>query len=87
MTVVDLNLNENQVESLGNSLHKCLHLKILRLQNNRLSLNSVTETLLAESQVSSLLLEGNLFEMKALADLEGWEQFLERQTAMRKKLD
>ena len=55
------------------------------------------------TQVSSLLLEGNLFEMKALNDLEvkmvvgandgnehwvtllsqGWEQFLERQTATR----
>ena len=39
-------------------------LQILRLQNNQLSLNSTPEPLLADSQVSNLLVEGNLFEIK-----------------------
>ena len=80
-------------------------MQILRLQNNCLSLNSIPELLLAESCVSTLLLEGNLFEMKvlntgrvmsyrcrfnnsqALHQLDGHEQYMERFSAARKKID
>ena len=46
--------------------------KVLRLQNNSLSLNSVPESLLADSCVSTLMLEGNMFEMKVICSSEGF---------------
>lgn len=86
MTAMDVNLNENLLQHLGEDLWKCPRLKILRLQNNCLSLNSIPESLLSESCVSTLLLEGNLFEMKALHHLDGHELYMERFAAARKKL-
>ena len=64
MTMIDLNLNCNLIHNLGGDLWKCQNLKILRLQNNRLSLNGIPEALLAHSSVSNLMVEGNLFEIK-----------------------
>jgi len=87
LTAMDVNLNENRLHYLGEDLWRCPRLKILRLQNNCLSLNSIPELLLAESCVSTLLLEGNLFEMKALHQLDGHEQYMERFSAARKKID
>ena len=87
LMVVDLNLNENQLQYLGEGLWLCPRLKILRLQNNQLSLNNIPEALLAESSINTILLEGNRFELKALHDLEGWEQYQERQTDMKRKMD
>ena len=64
LTMIDLNLNDNMIHYLGGDLWRCERLRILRLQNNRLSLNDIPETLLAQSFVSTLMLEGNLFEAK-----------------------
>lgn len=64
LTMIDLNLNDNMIHHLGGDLWRCHKLRILRLQNNRLSLNDIPETLLAQSFVSTLMLEGNLFEVK-----------------------
>ena len=64
MTMIDLNLNGNLIDYLGQDLWKCQPLRILRLQNNRLSLNAIPESLLAKSFVSTLTVEGNLFEVK-----------------------
>eukprot|EP00090_Calanus_glacialis_P038750 TRINITY_DN67547_c0_g1_i1.p1 TRINITY_DN67547_c0_g1~~TRINITY_DN67547_c0_g1_i1.p1 ORF type:complete len:213 (-),score=66.72 TRINITY_DN67547_c0_g1_i1:161-748(-) len=87
LAVVDLNLNENLLHYLGNDLWMCQRLKVLRLQNNQLSINSIPEPLLADSTVSTILLEGNMFELKALHQLDGYEQYMERFTASRRKLD
>ena len=64
LTMIDLNLNDNMIHHLGGDLWRCQRLRVLRLQNNRLSLNDIPETLLAQSFVSTLMLEGNLFEAK-----------------------
>ena len=64
LTMIDLNLNDNMIHYLGGDLWRCEKLRILRLQNNSLSLNAIPETLLAQSFVSTLMLEGNLFETK-----------------------
>jgi len=87
LQVVDLNLNENNLHYLGEDLHLCTRLRVLRLQNNQLSLNNIPETLLADSQVATLLLEGNRFEIKALSQLDGFDLYMERFTAARRKLD
>lgn len=69
LTMIDLNLNDNMIHYLGGDLWRCDRLRILRLQNNSLSLNAIPETLLAQSFVSTLMLEGNLFETKESSDL------------------
>ena len=38
-------------------------------------------------QVSNLALAGNLFDEKKLNDVEGYENYMERYTAVRRKLD
>ena len=49
--VIDLNLNENLLTEISADLSKCPRLKILRLQNNRLSLNQIPEKILSDSKV------------------------------------
>ena len=48
----DLNLNENCISKISEDLAKAPRLKVLRLQNNRLTLNSFPDSLLGNSQVS-----------------------------------
>ena len=49
LTMIDLNLNDNMIHHLGGDLWRCQRLRVLRLQNNRLSLNDIPEPLLAQS--------------------------------------
>ena len=48
---MDLNLNENLLVNVSENLAKAPRLRILRLQNNRLSLNAIPESILSESKV------------------------------------
>ena len=51
-------------------------LKVLRLEENCLELSSIPVAILSQSQVSLLSLEGNLFQVKRMRELEGYEQVL-----------
>ena len=51
MQVVDLNLNENEISFLSDDLGCMPKLQILRLQNNKLNLNSLPDNIFTESQV------------------------------------
>ncbi|XP_018904550.1 leucine-rich repeat-containing protein 57 [Bemisia tabaci] len=84
--VSELNLNQNQISILSNELSQCPRLKILRLEENCLSLSSITPSLLRDSQITNLSVQGNLFDMKAFMELEGYEAYMERFTAVKKKL-
>jgi len=64
---------------------KCPRLRTLRLEENCLVLSAIPRSVLSESTVSVLTLEGNLFQMKQLADLEGYSNYADRYTAMKKK--
>lgn len=55
-------------------LARCPRLKVLRLQENCLSLQGLPVELLSESQVSTLAVEGNLFEMKDLQRLDAYDK-------------
>jgi len=59
----------------------------LRLEENCLALASVPPTLLADSCVSLLAIEGNLFDVKKLDSIEGYDKYMERYTAVKRKLD
>lgn len=84
--VTELNLNQNQISSVCDDIADCPRLKTLRLEENCLQLSSIPTKLLTDSKVSMLCVEGNLFEMKSFSDTEGYEKYMERYTAVKKKL-
>jgi len=85
LQVVELNLNRNQLASLPVSLSKCTRLKVLRVEENCLPLEAISVELLKESQISLLSCEGNLFDSKQLRETDGYDQYMSRFTATKKK--
>jgi len=83
----EINLNENQISSIHPSIAACPRLKTLRLEENCLSLNAIPSQLLIDSGVSLLSLDGNLFDSKSLDSVTGYDQYMERYTAVKRKLD
>ncbi|OQR71205.1 leucine-rich repeat-containing protein 57-like [Tropilaelaps mercedesae] len=82
----ELLLNSNQLAVLPSHLANCPRLKILRVQENCLTLDGVPSELLASSGINALSLEGNLFEERELHQIPGWEAYQERYTAAKKKM-
>ncbi|MEQ2158790.1 hypothetical protein GOODEAATRI_015953, partial [Goodea atripinnis] len=87
LQAIEINLNQNQVfllitgffppcqiSVLSAEVSRCPRLKVLRLEENCLELSSIPQSILSESQVSVFSVEGNLFEVKKLRELEGYEQ-------------
>ncbi|XP_029982806.1 leucine-rich repeat-containing protein 57-like isoform X1 [Sphaeramia orbicularis] len=74
LQAIEINLNQNQISSLSVGVSRCPRLKVLRLEENCLELASVPVSILADSQVSLFSVEGNLFEVKKLRDLEGYDK-------------
>ncbi|TRY62535.1 hypothetical protein TCAL_02047 [Tigriopus californicus] len=87
LAVLELDLNQNQITVMPDTLARCPRLKTLRMEENCLPLTEVSEMVLAQSSISSLSLSGNLFNDKKLADQPGYDKYLERYTAIRRKLD
>ena len=75
-----------QIARLNDSLAGCPRLKVLRVEENCLDLTAFTLPIMRDSQISTFAVEGNLFEMKKFHHLEGYEQFMERYTAAKKKI-
>jgi Leucine-rich repeat (LRR) protein len=86
LNVTELNLNQNQIATISDRLADCPRLKTLRLEENCLQLSSVPLKILKLSKISMLALEGNLFEMKQFANLDGYDTYMERYTAVKKKM-
>lgn len=63
-----------QILVLSEEVSRCPRLKVLRLEENCLELSSIPLSILSESQVSLLSVEGNLFEVKKLRDLDGYDK-------------
>uniref|UniRef100_A0A8C5R5C6 Leucine-rich repeat-containing protein 57 n=1 Tax=Leptobrachium leishanense TaxID=445787 RepID=A0A8C5R5C6_9ANUR len=82
---IEINLNQNQISQISVQISHCPRLKVLRLEENCLELGMLPQSILGDSQISLLAVEGNLFEIKRLRDLEGYEKYMERFTATRKK--
>ena len=83
----ELVLNHNQICVLAPEISKCSRLKTLRLEDNCLTLDSIPTSLLSNSGVSLLALEGNLFEMKKLHHHIGYDKYIARHAAVRRKID
>ncbi|KAE8587200.1 hypothetical protein XENTR_v10021890 [Xenopus tropicalis] len=85
LQAIELNLNQNQISQISVHISHCPRLKVLRLEENCLELSMLPQSILGDSQISLLAVEGNLFEIKKLRDLEGYDKYMERFTAIRKK--
>jgi len=68
-------------------LAACPRLRTLRLEENCLSVDAIPTELLSDSKVSLLSLEGNLFDIKSLDTIAGYDKYMERYTAVKRKLD
>uniref|UniRef100_A0A1B6J3X3 Leucine-rich repeat-containing protein 57 n=1 Tax=Homalodisca liturata TaxID=320908 RepID=A0A1B6J3X3_9HEMI len=86
LRATELNLNQNRISFISNEISVCPRLKTLRLEENCLQIAAIPSELLTNSKVSLLTLEGNLFEMKSFANLEGYDSYMERYTAVKKKM-
>lgn len=86
LKAVELNLNQNQVSTISNDIADCPNLKTLRLEENCLQATAIPIRLLKESVVSNLALDGNLFSSKQFSELEGYETYMNRYTAVKKKM-
>lgn len=84
--VSELNLNNNKLRKLNDSLIKCPKLKILRLDNNQLELSAITRPILADSKICLLSVENNPFTLKQLQERDGYEQYSERYTSTKRKM-
>lgn len=84
--VTELNCNQNQIATLAVEIAECPRLKTLRLEENCLPISEIHPKILKESLVSNLHLDGNLFPAKQFNGLEGYEEYMERFTAVRKKM-
>ena len=71
---IELNMNRNRLNSLPDSLSKCKRLKVLRIEENCLPVSSLSPAILKESQISVLAFDGNLFDMKAFQEVEGYDE-------------
>ena len=74
LNAVELNVNRNSISVIPASIAKCKRLKVLRIEENTLSLMGIPPVILTDSSISLLCMEGNLFEIKELKDLPEYEK-------------
>lgn len=84
LKAVELNMNQNQVAGMSSNLADCPNLKTLRLEENCLA--TIPARLLKESVICNLYVDGNLFSTKQFSEMEGYETYMERYTAVKKKM-
>lgn len=84
--VTELNLNQNQISVLAEEIADCPKLKTLRLEENCLQAIALTPRILKDSKICNLAVDGNLFNSKQFTDLDGYDIYMERYTAVKKKM-
>lgn len=87
LCVIELNLNQNQLSELASDIADCPRLKTLRLEENCLQISAISPRIMKESLIANLCLDGNLFSSKQLIEVEGYDQYMERYTNCRRKLE
>lgn len=86
LQVTELNVNQNQISDISDSISRCPKLKTLRIEENCLQANEALSNILKESKICNISADGNLFSSKEFAELAGYEMYMERYTAARKKI-
>ncbi|XP_064623503.1 leucine-rich repeat-containing protein 57-like [Lineus longissimus] len=85
LQAVELNVNQNQINTISEAISECPRLKVLRLEENCVEIGAFTPKIMKQSTISLLAIEGNLFDTKAFHQLEGYDEYMERYTATKKK--
>lgn len=83
---IELNANQNQISCLSTSIAKTPRLKTLRLEENCLPIGEIHEAILKDSEISNIVLDGNLFESKQFMSIDGYDEYMKRYTAVKKKM-
>lgn len=86
LQVTELNVNQNQISVIAEELADSPKLKILRIEENCLPIAAIHSRILKESKISNIYLDGNMFQSKQFVDLDGYEEYMERYTAVKKKM-
>lgn len=86
LPVLELNMNRNALNSIAPELADAPRLKILRVEENCLSIEAFSSRLLKNSNIYMLSVSGNVFDEKDLRTLDGYEDYMERFTANKKKM-
>lgn len=84
--VIELNVNQNQITSLAEEMAECPRLKVLRIEENCLPITAIHRRILKESQISNMYIDGNMFQSKEFVALDGYDEYMERFTAVKKKM-
>lgn len=84
--VVELNVNQNQLARLAEELAECPRLRVLRLEENCLPVQEIHERILKESKICNLYVDGNMFQSKHFVECRGYDEYMERYTAVKKKM-
>ncbi|CAL1541842.1 unnamed protein product [Lymnaea stagnalis] len=87
LQAVELNLNQNQVSRMPESIARCPRLKVLRMEENCLEISAFTPDIMKTSKISLFAVEGNMFDMKMFHQLDGYDEYMERFTATKKKIN
>lgn len=86
LACTELNLNQNQISSLAEEVADCPKLKTLRLEENCLQITAIPTRILKQSVISNILVDGNLFSNKQFTELDGYNEYQDRYTAVKKKM-
>ncbi|KAG5448676.1 Leucine-rich repeat-containing protein 57 [Clonorchis sinensis] len=86
LQAIELNLNNNRINLVASTIAQCPRLKVLRLESNQLTLEQFPKELFTESQVSLLCVTENKFDMRDFYSLPDYAQYMDRFTAMKKKM-
>ncbi|KAM3172245.1 hypothetical protein ACTXT7_014957 [Hymenolepis weldensis] len=72
LQVIELNLCENKISVISESLSKCPRLKVLRLAHNKIQQGEFPLALLESSNISLFSIEGNPLSLKVLQELPAY---------------
>lgn len=86
LQVTELNVNQNQISSIAEELADCPKLKILRIEENCLQITAMHPRIMKESKISNMYVDGNMFQSKQFVDCDGYDEYMERYTAVKKKM-
>jgi len=84
---VEININNNQLIGLPENLAECKRLKVFRFEENNIEIKNIPSKILSSSGISLMVFDGNLFTSKAFHDIEGYEEYMKRYTATKRKFD
>ena len=71
-----------ELSSTGEDTNNIVHREVKTINKKNIFLK-----ISCFSKVSLLVLEGNMFDVKKLDNLDGFDQYMERYTAVKRKMD